>query len=135
MKKCTFCGKGELKRGVVKETFEYKGQTLELDQTGEYCAECSEGILDGTDLKNTRKAIHDWQAQIDGFLPSDEVRRIRKKLGLTQHQAAAIFGGGPNAFSRYENGEALQIRATDNLLRVLDKHPLLLEELVRDEAA
>ncbi len=135
MKTCGFCGKGVMARRTVKETFEYKDQTLQLDQTGEYCSECGEGILNATDLKNTRKALHDWQAQIDGYLPSDEVRRIRKKLGLTQHQAAAVFGGGPNAFGRYENGEALQLKATDNLLRLLDRHPTLLDELPKDEAA
>ena len=30
--------------------------------------------------------------------------RVRKKLALDQQEAAAIFGGGVNAFSRYENG-------------------------------
>ena len=33
------------------------------------------------------------------------IARVRKKLALDQRQAAAVFGGGPNAFSRYENGQ------------------------------
>jgi HTH-type transcriptional regulator/antitoxin MqsA len=33
------------------------------------------------------------------------IARVRKKLALDQRQAAAIFGGGANAFSRYENGK------------------------------
>ena len=30
---------------------------------------------------------------------------VRKKLNLDQRQAAEIFGGGVNAFSRYETGK------------------------------
>ena len=133
MKKCPCCHEGYLTRKTIKETFEYKGSSIVLDQPGEYCNKCNDGVLNNNDIKQTEKALHDWQAEIDGFLNSNNVRRIRKKLGLTQHQAAKIFGGGPNAFSRYENGEALQIKATDNLLRLLDKHPHLLEEIRKED--
>ena len=135
MKKCPFCGKGSLVRKTKQETFKYKGQKLRLPQPGDYCPSCGEGILNGSDLKSTRKAIHDWQAKVDKFLTSDEVKAIRIKLNLTQREAAELFGGGANAFSRYERGEALQLRSTDNLLRLLSKHPTLLSELPRTEAA
>ena len=32
------------------------------------------------------------------------IARVRRKLDLDQKQAAEIFGGGVNAFSRYETG-------------------------------
>ena len=135
MSKCPFCKKGALIRKTKRETLKYKGQTLKVLQPGEYCASCGEGILSGADLKATRKEIHDWQAKIDKYLTSDEVRAIRQKLNLTQQKAGELFGGGPNAFSRYERGEALQIRSTDSLLRLLNKHPSLLFELPRSKAA
>jgi len=135
MMKCPLCEKGALERKKVKETYTYKGQSIDILQPGEWCNRCNEGILDSVDIKVTEKILHDFRAKIDRFLVSDEVRRIRKKLGITQHQAAAICGGGPNAFGRYERGEALQMRATDNLLRLLDKHPELLNELTQAEAA
>jgi len=135
MKKCPVCKKGTLLRKKIKETYTYKGQSIDVEQPAEWCDNCGEGILSGADIKATEKILHDFRANIDGFLMSDEVRRIRKKLGLTQHQAAAICGGGPNAFSRYERGETLQMRATDNLLRLLDKHPELLGELMQAKAA
>ncbi len=59
----------------------------------------------------------------------EELARIRKRLKLTQAQAAAIAGGGPNAFSRYERGKARPVAAVVNLFRLLDKHPELLAEL------
>lgn len=135
MKKCPVCEKGTLERKKIKETYSYKGQSLEIEQPGEWCNHCNEGVLTSADIKATEKVLHNFRAKIDGLMVSDEVRRIRKKLGLTQHQAAELCGGGPNAFGRYERGEAVQMRATDNLLRLLDKHPELLKELIDAEAA
>jgi HTH-type transcriptional regulator/antitoxin MqsA len=54
---------------------------------------------------------------------------VRKKLSLDQREAAEIFGGGINAFSRYENGKTKPPLALVKLLLVLDRHPELLEEI------
>jgi transcriptional regulator with XRE-family HTH domain len=48
------------------------------------------------------------------------IARVRKKLPLDQRQAAAIFGGGPNAFSRYESGKTKPPLALVKLLILLD---------------
>ena len=61
---------------------------------------------------------------------STEIRRIRRKLGLSQVAAARLTGGGHNAFSRYERGEAAPLPAVVNLFRLLDKHPELLKDLL-----
>jgi HTH-type transcriptional regulator/antitoxin MqsA len=66
---------------------------------------------------------------------ASELARIRKKLGLTQKEAAMIAGGGHNAFSRYERGEAKPVAAVVNLFRLLDRHPELLKELKNRKAA
>lgn len=46
-----------------------------------------------------------------------------------QRQAAAIFGGGVNAFSRYETGKTKPPLALVKLLKVLERHPDLLDEV------
>lgn len=61
---------------------------------------------------------------------SADIRRIRRKLGLSQEAAARLTGGGHNAFSRYERGEATPMPAVVNLFRLLDRHPELLNDLV-----
>lgn len=128
-KKCSFCKNGLMQNETRKETYEYKDKEIQINQSALYCSSCDEAILEGKDLKNIEKELHDFKAKVDGFLTSSDVRKIRKKLGITQKEAAEIFGGGPNAFSRYESGKALQIKATDNLLRLLDSHPELLNEI------
>jgi HTH-type transcriptional regulator/antitoxin MqsA len=57
------------------------------------------------------------------------ITQVRKKLHLDQREAAEIFGGGINAFSRYENGKTKPPLALVQLLRVLDRHPELLDEI------
>jgi HTH-type transcriptional regulator/antitoxin MqsA len=59
----------------------------------------------------------------------DFIVRVRKKLSLDQREAGEIFGGGANAFSRYENGRTRPPLALVKLLKVLDRHPDLLAEI------
>ena len=61
--------------------------------------------------------------------PTWEVRRIRESLGLNQEQAASLFGGGRNAFSKYENGAVTQAASMDRLLRVAERHPHIVRDL------
>jgi HTH-type transcriptional regulator/antitoxin MqsA len=64
-----------------------------------------------------------------------ELKRIRRKLDLSQQAAARITGGGHNAFSRYERGEAQPLPAVVNLFRLLDRHPELLGEIMPERRA
>ena len=126
MSTCTACGNGTLKRDSRYVEYKYKNRTINVLQPGEYCSSCDESFLTSADMAATRKEIHDLHAIEDHYLQSDEVRHIRESLSLTQADAAEIFGGGPNAFSRYENGITLQSKATDKLLRLLALYPSLL---------
>ena len=57
------------------------------------------------------------------------IRNVRKKLGLKQAEAGKLFGGGINAFSEYERGITQPHKSTVALLRLLDSHPELLNEV------
>lgn len=54
---------------------------------------------------------------------------VRKKLKLDQREAGQIFGGGANAFSRYETGRAKPPLSLVQFFKVLDRHPELLDEV------
>jgi len=71
----------------------------------------------------------DFKAVVDGSLPAAEVKRIRKKLRLTQDEAGRRLGGGPAAFNKYEKRREVPSRAMANLLRLLDRDPSRLNEL------
>ncbi|QEI05465.1 helix-turn-helix domain-containing protein [Pigmentiphaga aceris] len=58
----------------------------------------------------------------------ERLRRSRQTLHLSQVEAAALAGGGHNAFSRYENGGALPVAAVTTLFSLLERHPELVHE-------
>jgi HTH-type transcriptional regulator/antitoxin MqsA len=71
-----------------------------------------------------------YQKQINAaFVDPGYITTVRKKLDLDQREAAEIFGGGVNAFSRYENGKTKPPLALVKLLKMLDRHPELLAEV------
>ena len=63
------------------------------------------------------------------MLDPEEIRRIRKKLRLTQVQAGELIGGGPRAFQKYETGDLLPSRAISSALALLDNDPAALSVL------
>ena len=127
-KQCPTCFQGKLKHGVHETTFEYRGAVMHYKQQGAWCNHCDECITTGTESEATSPQIRKFMAEVD----NDErefLLRVRKKLRLTQRQASRLTGGGHNAFSRYERGEAQPLPAVVNLFRLLDKHPELVKEL------
>jgi HTH-type transcriptional regulator/antitoxin MqsA len=94
-----------------------------------WCTTCDEGILENADMDATERLLYDFRASVDGYLSTAEIRRVRKKLSLPQKRAGDLFGGGYNAFSWYESGSARPPKSTDTLLRLLDTHPELLNEI------
>jgi len=119
--KCPICGLGKLTKKVSDEVFEYKGNEVVVPRYTTYvCNVCGESIVDNKSLKKSSKILKDFQRKVDGFLSGEEIKRIRRKLGLTQEEMSQILGGGKKAFARYETGEVSQSMAMDNLLRVLD---------------
>ncbi len=56
-------------------------------------------------------------------LSPDEIRRIREKLRLSQVEAGELLGGGPRAFTKYENGAIKPAASVVSILRVLDANP------------
>ena len=73
----------------------------------------------------------DFNRQVNAAaVDPDFIASVRKKLQLDQREAAKIFGGGVNAFSRYETGRTKPPVALVKLLKVLDRHPDLLAEVL-----
>lgn len=134
-RQCPSCGGRKMTREENRsETIRYGGESITLSGlAGWFCPECHDGVFD--DESSARHAAAGDELILRARQKSrKEVRRIRKKLGLTQKEAAVIFGGGVNAFSRYERGEVEPNAAIRHLLRLLDAHPDLLEE-IRGKAA
>lgn len=129
--KCPTCSLAELVHDTRDMPYIYKGETTIIPAvTGEFCPACNESILDMKESQRTTTLMLAFNKQVNAaIVDPDFISAVRKKLHLDQREAAEIFGGGTNAFSRYENGKTKPPLALVKLLRVLERHPDLLEEV------
>jgi len=129
--KCPACGKADLVRRTRNMPYTYKGESTTIRSvTGNFCLACGEAVLDSAESARTIAAMLEFNKQVNGSIVDPEfIARVRKKLALDQREAAEIFGGGVNAFSRYENGKTKPPLALVKLLKVLERHPDLLKEI------
>ncbi|MDO8989457.1 MAG: type II toxin-antitoxin system MqsA family antitoxin [Sideroxyarcus sp.] len=126
---CLNCEKGDMVRSKKDAVVEYRGHRATVRALdGWHCPECGEVEFVGNEGVRYAEALEKLRLKVDAE-ESAELARIRKKLKLSQRRAAAIAGGGVNAFSRYENGKARPVAAVVNLFRLLDKHPELIDEI------
>jgi HTH-type transcriptional regulator/antitoxin MqsA len=113
-----------LHRDVRPLTLTYKGESITIDMPGWYGEHPEEGVHTGDDMKVSDRALNRLKARTEGLLEPEEIRRIRKKLDLTQQTAGELIGGGSRAFQRYEAGDLLPSRAISSALMLLDAHPM-----------
>jgi HTH-type transcriptional regulator/antitoxin MqsA len=128
---CPSCGAAKLVHDTRDVPYTYKGESTILPRvTGDFCPACDESILDALESRRTMELMSAFSKQVNASLVDpDFIASVRKKLDLDQREAGVIFGGGVNAFSRYENGKTKPPVALVKLLKVLDRHPELLGEV------
>ncbi len=124
-----------LRRDVRPLTLTYKGQSITVDMPGWYGDRPDDGIFDADDMKISDRALNRLKARTEGLLEPEEIKRIRKKIGLTQEAAGQLIGGGPRAFQRYESGDLLPSRAISSALVLLDHNPAALSVLTARQVA
>ena len=129
--KCPHCAAARLVRDTREVPYTYKGESTTLPAVArDFCPACGESVLDAQESARVSGLMLAFNKQVNasivdpGFIAS-----VRKKLALDQREAAEIFGGGVNAFSRYENGKTKPPLALVKLLKVLNRHPDLLNEV------
>ncbi|MBI4533983.1 MAG: type II toxin-antitoxin system MqsA family antitoxin [Candidatus Melainabacteria bacterium] len=129
--KCPICAEAELVHDTRDVPYTYKGESTNLPAvTGDFCPACGEIVLDKNESVRTGALMLEFNKQVNASIVDPAfITRVRKKLKLDQREAAEIFGGGINAFSRYENGKTKPPLSLVKLLIVLDRHPDLLGEL------
>lgn len=124
--KCPACGGAVLIHDVRDLPYTYKGQqTVFHAIEGDYCPCCEEALFNAETSCNISELMLQFNKKVDGQF----IAKVRKKLSLDQKEAAAIFGGGVNAFSRYETGKTRPPKPLIQLLQILDHHPELLPEI------
>ncbi len=127
--KCPACAYIEMKQETWDKVISHHGKSVTVHAvSGHRCPECGESVYDGESYDRV-VAAGDSVVKAMRKANPPEVRLIREKLGLTQAEAGRVFGGGVNAFSRYERGAAKPSTQMRKLLKIAERHPELIREL------
>ena len=126
--KCPECGH-EMQHKTWDKVVTIQGKSLTVHAvSGNRCSECGEAVFDDESYDRVVAASDGLIRALRKSNPP-EVKVIREKLGLTQAEAGKIFGGGVNAFSRYERGATKPSTQMRKLLKIAERHPELVKEL------
>jgi len=118
-----------LTRGVRPFVVAYKGETVTVDLPGYYPAGEGDGVHVGKDMSVVDEALRALKEKIEGVPSPATIRRVRAKLKLSQREAGAILKVGQNAFDKYERGLVEPSGPTAQLIKILDRHPEIADEL------
>ena len=123
-KKCPMCGQTAL----VEMQGEYRmevpanipgGAIVIRDTSWRHCESCKDDILSA----ELETAINRERCRRLGLLAPKEIRRVREKTGLSAVDMSRLLGVGEKTYTRWENGRSLQTKASDTLIRLIDKNP------------
>ena len=127
---CPVCEEGQLHEATFADDFKHGDSTIHVE--GLECFECESCGADPVfkdQIRRNHLRVADAKRTADGLLAGEEIKAIRADLGLSQSESALLFGGGANAFSKYERGDVIQSKSMDKLLRLASKYPLIIIEL------
>ena len=130
---CPFCNGSSVKsRSDHREDVKIGRRTISVDGLRHYvCANCGESFMTPDQHDANLKRIKAATASLVPISPK-EIREIRSRIGLSQSEAQRIFGGGANAFSKYENGKVVPAESLAKLLRLAADIPEVLRRLAAD---
>lgn len=123
-----------LKRGVKTVTIEIDGHAFRYGQPGWWASldDPSDNEAQFADEDNVVRAAARREARASAkkatLLTPLVIRAIRERCGLSQAQAAQMFGGGPKAFEKYESGEVVPSGAMMRLLLLAMQRPDLFKK-------
>jgi HTH-type transcriptional regulator/antitoxin MqsA len=131
---CPFCNQVELVEKNRDREIEFEGSIAVVKGLlYSVCGSCAMEMVTPSQTRLNKRTIIDAQKSTQGLLNGHEILSLRKQLGITQLEAAKLFGGGVNAFSKYETNAITQTKAMDNILRLVRDVPSAAEYLAKRE--
>jgi len=129
---CPYCSKITKNKFVTREKkINVRGETISVTYKARMCTECGDFFyIVPKDEDPFDKAYRIYRKNHNLTQPED-IKKLRKKYGLTQAELGNLLGWGAVTLSRYENG-ALQDEAHQKIITLIERNPenllILIEE-------
>lgn len=121
MDRCIKCGKVELAPATITLEGEVRGETYSVRMRGRVCPDDGYKTIEGSDMPEFARLLSDKYRAAHGLLTSEEIRRRRKRLGMSQQQLANYLRVGVASVKRWEMGKIQDKRLDDEIRRKTDK--------------
>lgn len=107
-----------LRRDIRPRTVTFGSLSRVVETPGWYPDDDSDPLHLGVDLAEADRVFKDLKAAY-----AAHVRKVRKRLKLTQEEAGRLIGGGRRAFQKYESGAMPPSDAAVGLIELLNRRP------------
>jgi HTH-type transcriptional regulator/antitoxin MqsA len=126
---CPICTSDNLSAATRTKVFARLHGEVKVELLYSHCASCGSDIVTEQQSVENKKRMRAREKQYEGFLTGQQIFALRRRYGLTQKDAAKVFGGGPVAFSKYESEDILPTEAMNKLLWLAIEMPEAVQRL------
>lgn len=124
-KTCAECG-GRVDVSHDPIPFEIRGESVLVEGVDHGCCNvCGEVYLTLAATEHLQQEAVGLLREAHGLLSPQEIRDIRRSLGLSQAAFEAVLGVGAKTVVRWENGAVFQSATADRLMRLIRHRPEL----------
>jgi len=114
---CIQCGKAQLVKRRARVRGELKGEAFSVTLPALVCPSCGFTTVEGVDMPEYMRLVADAYRKKHRLLTSDEIRRRRQRLGMSQLRFSEYLGVGIASLKRWEMGK-VQDTSSDELIRL-----------------
>lgn len=130
--RCPACRQADMVEANREKHFYPNGEQVTVQLRISRCPACGAELIDSQQRKENLLRLKARKVHYKGLLIGEEILALRVRYGITQQNAARIFGRGKIAFSRYENEASYPDAGTTKLLKLAMEMPAVIKKLADD---
>lgn len=123
VRRCPACRKGNLEPATRMRSFHPNGKTISVKLLTSRCPVCGAEATSAAQHAENLKQLAARKARYGAWMMGEEIQALRRRYGITQQQAAKLFGKGKIAFSRYERETSYPDSTMSKLLALAVEKP------------
>lgn len=128
--RCAVCRQGAAHEIVAPDEVRLPGlQFVIEDDRRMRCERCGEEYYTGEQADEHQRKVERRKAEAHQPMAPEEIKALRARINVSQRKLEEVMGLGINTLNRWERGASKPSRLVDNMLRVVERDPSVLEFL------
>ena len=121
--RCIQCGKADLLPKRVQLPGTIRGENYAVEMPGLECPSCGYKTIEGSAMPEYGRLLADKYRANHRLLTSDEIRRRRRRLGMSQQEFAEHLDVGLASVKRWEMGKIQEPRHNERIIEMTEPKP------------